>query len=93
MKEIKREEKRKKKMEIAKQHYQLQFPLIIAMRGPSNGKKREIASSLAEFLHYPLIDEEDITIDLETSDEKDIPIDLETSPSTSSNESPFKIIT
>ena len=51
------------------------------MRGPSNGKKRQIASSLAEFLHYPLIDEEDITSDLETS------------PSTSSNESPFKIIT
>ena len=68
-------------MAIAKQPYQLQFPLIIAMRVPSNGKKREIASSLAEFLHYPLIDEEDITIDLETS------------PSTSSNESPFKIIT
>ena len=68
-------------MEIAKQYYQLQFPLIIAMRGPSNGKKRQIASSLAEFLHYPLIDEEDITSDLETS------------PSTSSNESPFKIIT
>ncbi|XP_048234874.1 uncharacterized protein LOC112536142 isoform X1 [Ricinus communis] len=47
--------------------YQLPSPMIIAMKGPSNNKKLEIASSLAQFLHYPLIDEEDVTLDLKNS--------------------------
>ena len=46
---------------------QQQQPMIIAMKGPLNNKKRQIAFHLAEFFHYPLIDEEDIIAELEDS--------------------------
>ncbi|XP_021661564.2 uncharacterized protein LOC131173359 [Hevea brasiliensis] len=69
---------------------QFNFPTMIAIKGPSSVKKTEIATKLANFLHYPLIDEADVIVALQNS--------ITTSPTNDSNisaeyydELPFKI--
>lgn len=39
---------------------QPESPLLIAMKGHSSGNKSKIAHELAQFLNFPLINEEDI---------------------------------
>ncbi|XP_025013048.2 uncharacterized protein LOC112534793 [Ricinus communis] len=45
----------------------LSYPLIIAMKGSSSTEKSELATKLASFLQYPLIDEGDIILALKSS--------------------------
>ena len=52
-------------MKSDKSGKQQQEPMIIVMKGPLENKKHEIACQLAEFLHYPLIDEQDIIEELD----------------------------
>ncbi|XP_050229682.1 uncharacterized protein LOC126678820 [Mercurialis annua] len=67
---------------------ELNFSMLIAMKGLPSTRKSEIATKLAEFLKYPLIDEDDIVSNLNTS-----PSNFYTNFSSSINEIPFKILT
>jgi hypothetical protein len=46
---------------------QPESPLLIAMKGHSSSNKSKIAQELAQFLNFPLIDEEDIIPALQDS--------------------------
>ncbi|KDP42287.1 hypothetical protein JCGZ_01611 [Jatropha curcas] len=63
-------------MEFKNGKHQLNFPLIIAIKGPSNNKKSEIAIKLANFLRCPLFDEADIILALENSTDESYDDDL-----------------
>ena len=54
---------------VSRNGHESSVPLmIIAMKGSSSSKKTEIATKLAAFLRYPLIDEGDVISALESSD-------------------------